>query len=133
MKHDSFPDYADHARRHDPCRTAGNDPTKEQNSMVDPGTDISEDLKSLNDGVFVRDGEDYVVGARRYGYHPDTGTVYPKSGPGIVSMSRPQHQLLKKLNSGGFEDAMQFAKHLPGLDAIQTEEVISLWRKSPFS
>lgn len=97
--------------------------------MVDPDADIAPDLKALNEGKFTRDGEDYVVGSRRYGYHPDTGTVFPKSGPGIVDMSRAQHQLLKKLNSGSFDDAMKFAKHLPGLDTKTTNEVLTLWRK----
>lgn len=97
--------------------------------MVDPDTDIGPDLKALNDGAFLRDGEDFVVGERRYGYHPDTGTVFPKSGPGIVSMNRAQHQLLKKLNSGSLQDAMQFAKYLPGLDDAKVKDVLSLWRK----
>ena len=97
--------------------------------MVDPDTDIGPDLKALNGGAFARDGEDYIVGPRRYGYHPDTGTVFPKSGPGIVNMDRAQHQLLKKLNSGSLEDAMQFAKHLPGLDDEKVKKVLSLWRK----
>ena len=43
-------------------------------------------------------------------------------------MSRAQHQLLKKLNSGSVDDAMTFAKHVPGLDTT-TNEVLSLWRK----
>lgn len=97
--------------------------------MVDPDTDIGPDLKALNDGKFVREGEDYLVGVRRYGYHPDTGTVFPKSGPGIVNMDRAQHQLLKKLNSGSLQDAIQFAKHLPGLDDAKVKDVLSLWRK----
>lgn len=117
------------ARRHDPCKTAGNDPTKEQNPKVDPDVDIGSDLNSLNEGRFLRDGEDYIVGERRYGYHPDTGTVFPKAGRGIVNMDRAQHQLLKTLNSGSLEDAMQFAKHLPGLSDAKVKDVLSLWRK----
>lgn len=35
-------------------------------------------LKALNDGKFSRDGEDYVVGSRHYGYHPDTGSYHLK-------------------------------------------------------
>jgi hypothetical protein len=117
------------ARRHNPCKTKGNDPTKGENSMIDPDTDISGDLKALESGSFTRKGEDYIVGGRTYGMHPDTGTVYPKSGPGIVKVDRAQHQLLKKLNSGSYDDAMKFAKNMPGLDQKKVDDVLKLWKK----
>lgn len=116
------------ARRHDPCKTKGKDRTKDKNSMVDPDTDISDDLKALESGDFTRKGEDYVVGGRTYGVE-ESGTVYPKSGPGIVKVDRAQHQLLKRLNSASYDDAMKFAKNMPGLDQKKVSEVLKLWKK----
>lgn len=116
-------------RRHNPCKTRGKDPTKEANTMLDPDVDISSDLDALNRGDFTREGEDYIVGQRRYGYHPDTGTVFPKTGPGTIQVSRAQHQLLKQLNSNSYEAAMKFAKHFPGLDQKDIEQVLEIWEK----
>lgn len=117
------------AKRHNPCKTSGKDPTKSNNSMIEPDVDISSDIKAFNSGDFIRKGEDYIVGKRIYGMHPDTGSVFPKSGLGIVSVSRAQHQLLKALNSGSYANAMLFAKNNPGLTKEQIETVLQLWSK----
>lgn len=116
-------------RRHDPCKTKGSDQTKEENSMFDPDVDVSGDIPAMNAGNFTRAGEDIVVNGRTYGWHPETGTTYPKSGPGIVKMDRAQHQLLKQLNTAPFENAMKFAKNMPGLDPKKIEAVMKLWKK----
>ncbi|MCP4695934.1 MAG: hypothetical protein GY862_03650 [Gammaproteobacteria bacterium] len=116
-------------KRHNPCKTRGKDPTKDENTMIDPDIDITPDLDALKKGDFVREGEDCIVGKRRYGYHPDIGTVYPKSGPGFVTVDRAQHQLFKQLNSGSFEDAMKFAKNKPGLTQEKIDRVLTIWRK----
>ncbi|WP_133512551.1 type II toxin-antitoxin system Phd/YefM family antitoxin [Candidatus Thiosymbion oneisti] len=71
----------------------------------------------------------YIVGDRRYGYRPDTGTLYPKSGPGMVDIDRPQHQFLKKLNSVSQKEAMKFAKNTPGLDQKKIDQVLEIWRR----
>jgi hypothetical protein len=118
-------------RRHDPCKTKGNDPTKDQNSMLDPAVDVAADMAEMNAGNFTRAGEDIVVNGRTYGWHPDTGVTFPKSGPGVVQLDRNQHQFIKMLNSGSMEDAMKFANNKPGL-AGQTDKinaVLNLWKK----
>lgn len=117
------------ARRHDPCKTAGNDPTKAENSMMDPDVDVTADISAINRGDFVRNSPDLVVGQRTYGYHPETGTLYPKSGPGIIPMGREQHQFLKQLNSGTYENALKFAKNMPNMDQNKIEQVLKVWRK----
>lgn len=97
--------------------------------MTDPDLDIGPDIDKINAGDFIQEGEDYIVGERRYGMHPDTGTVFPKSGPGLVNVDRAQHKLLKQLNSGTFDDAMNFAKHAPGLDQAKIDQVLEIWKK----
>jgi len=116
-------------KRHDPCKTKGKDRTKSENTVIDPDVDISSDIDALNSGNFIRKGEDYVVGKRIYGMHPDTGRIFPKSGPGFIDIDRAQHQLLKELNSGAYENAMKFAKNKPGLTQEKIDEILKLWRK----
>lgn len=97
--------------------------------MIDPDLDIGPDLDALARGDFVRDGEDLVVGNRRYGHHPDTGSVYPKSGPGIVQMDRAQYKLLKQLNDYPVDKALAWAKQVPGLDDHKIRHTLELWKK----
>ncbi len=97
--------------------------------MIEPGTDISADINSLSSGEFIRKGEDYIVGKRVYGMHPDTGVVFPKSGPGFVNVDRAQHQLFKLLNSVPYENAMKFARNKPGLTQDKIDAVLKLWEK----
>jgi hypothetical protein len=117
------------SKRHDPCKTSGSDPTKEQNSMADPSINMADDVAAMNAGNFTRAGEDIVVNGRTYGWHPETGTTFPKSGPGIVQMDRGQHQLLKQLNSQPLANAMKFAEKFPGLTKDKVDAVMKLWSK----
>ena len=97
--------------------------------MLDPDVSSADDMAAMNAGNFVQKGEDIVVNGRTYGMHGDTGTIFPKSGPGIHQMDRGQHQLLKQLNGQPFDKAMKFAEHFPGLDDAKVEKVLQLWRK----
>ncbi len=97
--------------------------------MLDPEVDLAADMAEMASGNYRMVGEDLIVNGRTYGYHAETGTVFPKHGPGIKQFSRMQHHFIKKLNAVNFEDAMKFAQHLPGLDEVQVEEVLELWRK----
>ncbi|WP_437838186.1 PAAR-like domain-containing protein [Sorangium sp. So ce1153] len=123
------PDFGKPNRRHDPCKTKGKDPTKEQNSMLDPDVDVKADFDKIGKGDFVKQGDNIIVNGRTYGYHADTGTTYPISGPGVVDMDRAQHQLLKQLNSKSLDDAMKFAANFPGLDEAKIKQVLELWKK----
>lgn len=97
--------------------------------MLDPDVNAADDIAAMNTGNFSKAGDDIVVNGRTYGQHADTGTVYPKSGPGVHQVDRAQHQLLKQLNSQSFENAMKFADNFPGLDRAKVDQVLSIWRK----
>jgi hypothetical protein len=119
-------------RRHDPCRTKGGDPTKERNSMIDPDYKdaINRDLDDIIAGKVQKTGETWNVNGRSYGMH--NGSLHPVSGPGIVDLSRPQHQLIQQLNGNSLENARKFGdamkrKGIMDQDAIDT--VMELWRK----
>ncbi len=97
--------------------------------MLDPDVDVAGDLDAMKSGNFTRSGNDIMVNGRTYEMHGETGTIFPKSGPGVVQMDRGQHQFLKMLNSGSLENAMKFANNFPGLDPDKVEEVLELWKK----
>ncbi len=119
-------------RRHDPCKTKGGDPTKERNSMIDPDhrQAINSDLDNIIAGKVPKAGETWTVGGRSYGMH--NGSLHPVSGPGIVDLSRPQHQLIQQLNGNTPEKAQKFAEAMKNkgiMDQKAIDTVMELWRK----
>jgi hypothetical protein len=121
-----------HNRRHDICKTKGKDRTKKENTMIDPdyAEAINQDLSLLKDGKYIRDGENFIVGERIYGAHIENGmgTVYPKSGPGLVQMDRAQHSFIKMLNNKGEAEAIYWADKQQ-LSQKKLDEVLKLWKK----
>lgn len=97
--------------------------------MYDSTVDVAGDMADLNAGNFTPAGDDFIVNGRTYGWHPDTGTTFPKSGPGIHQFDRAEHQFLRTLNTRGLEAARQFGRNLPGLSEESMERVISLWNQ----
>lgn len=95
--------------------------------MLDPDLNPADDVAAMNSGNFTRSGEDIIVNGRTYGMHGDTGTVFPKSGPGIHNVDRAQHQLLKQLGTQTYDNAMKFARNFPGLDDAKAKQVLDIW------
>lgn len=122
-------------RRHDPCRVKPNDPTKENNSMIDPdhADQVGQDIQDIIGGKVPKQGEDWAINGRTYSQH--NGSVFPKSGPGIVQLpNRMQHQLLGQLNTNSYSNAMKFADNLIAKGLMTEEEfkqVMDLWKKCP--
>jgi hypothetical protein len=73
-------------------------PSKQNNTIVLPGTDVAKDLEDIAAGRAKWDGDinSYQVNGRSYGVE-STGTVYPISGPGLVNLSRSEYKILKQL------------------------------------
>lgn len=94
--------------------------------MFEPSVDVAGDMAQLNAGNFTKAGEDLIVNGRTYGWHPDTGTTFPKSGPGIVSVDRAEHKFLKELNSKGLEGARKFGENT--LSSDKMKRVLDLWK-----
>ena len=118
-------------RRHDPCKTKGNDPTKEKNSMIDPdhADDVAKDIDNIIDGNVPKTGENWTVNGRTYGQHD--GALHPVSGPGITPLNRMQHQVVKQMNTdpvngGKFADAL---KNKGILSEKEIDEAMELWKK----
>lgn len=97
--------------------------------MFDPSVDVSGDIAAMNAGNFTRVGEDIIVNGRTYGWHPNTGVTFPKSGPGIVPLNRLEHGLIKNLNSDGLNAAINQARRTPGLTQEMIDKVLDLWGK----
>ena len=86
-------------------------PTKDKNTIVLPGTDVSADLADISSGraTWVAEDNRYEVDGRTYGVE-STGTVFPVSGPGFVNLSRTEYKVLKQLiGSDGDVSAAQDA------------------------
>jgi hypothetical protein len=83
----------------------------------------------MNAGNFTRAGEDIIVNGRTYGWHPDTGVTFPKSGAGIVQLNRVEHGLIMNLNSNGLESATVQARRTPGMTQAMIDKVVDLWGK----
>jgi hypothetical protein len=73
-------------------------PTKDKNTIVLPGTDVSADLADISAGrgTWIAESSRYEVNGRTYGVE-STGTVFPVSGPGFVNLSRTEYKVLKQL------------------------------------
>lgn len=119
-------------RRHDPCRTKGKDPTKENNTVWDPeiASDVRNDINQIKGGNIPRQSGSYTVNGRTYGTHGKA--LFPQSGSGFVNLNRFEHQFLKQLNSVGYDGGMKFASNLRQKGLMSQEEinrVLELWRK----
>jgi hypothetical protein len=84
--------------RHNLNSIRPNSPSKQNNTVVLPGTDVAKDLEDIAAGRAKWDGDinSYQVNGRSYGVE-STGTVYPISGPGFVNLSRSEYKILKQL------------------------------------
>ena len=122
-------------RRHDPCRTRGNDPTKTNNSMIDPDRkpEIDAEIDEIIAGNVEKVGEHWIApSGRRYGRHNDA--LHPVDGPGIVDFTRPQHQLIKELNNKGLDGSARMMERFQELGMLtpeQVEQVTEIWRRCP--
>lgn len=118
-------------RRHDPCRTRNNDPTKENNTVWDPeiSGDVRREIDMIKRGQVPRSGNSYTVNGRTYGLHGKS--LFPQSGTGFTNLNRPQHQLLKALNTNP-QNAMRMAEALRSkgiLTQAQIDQVLEIQRK----
>lgn len=103
--------------------------------MVDPDhrAEVDAEINKILAGNIERTGEYWVApSGRRYGQHNDS--LHPVDGPGVVSLSRMQHQVAKELNNKGLDGAgrmMDALRERGILSSEQIEEVLELCRKCP--
>lgn len=119
-------------RRHDPCRTRGGDQTKAQNTMWDPDYElmVRGEVDAIQTGKVPKVNGTWTINGRTYGMHGKS--LHPISGPGFTNLSRMQHQVVKMLNSKGYEGGAEFAKNLMErglLSQDELDEVLHIWRK----
>ena len=94
--------------RHDPCkmREGGMSRGDGKNTMIDPDSKaaIDQDISNIVAGKVSPKGDNFHVNGRTYGFHSDKtssnyGTIFPRSGPGLVDLDRAQTKYLGMLNS----------------------------------
>ncbi|MFZ6760928.1 polymorphic toxin-type HINT domain-containing protein [Undibacterium sp. Ji50W] len=75
------------------------------------GVDIEGDIQAINngEGILQPDGKILTPSGRIYGTHPDSSTIYPVDGPGLVNLSQAEFAIYKEmLKSGGLQgDALR--------------------------
>lgn len=119
-------------RRHDPCRTKKNDPTKDNNTVWDPEIEqqVRNEIGKIQRGEVPKVNGDWTINGRTYGRH--NNSIFPKNGTGFTNLSRMEHQFLKQLNGKSYADAMKAAENLKAkgiLTQEQIDKVLELWKK----
>ncbi|HEX8434709.1 hypothetical protein [Archangium sp.] len=99
---------------------------KEKNSVVEPGL-IAEDMKVIEAGLALVEGDRLTVNGRTYGIEPG-GTLFPIEGPGIHTLSRSEFKALGVLNEfgDGTERATKIFAHDPALTPEAVERARSI-------
>jgi hypothetical protein len=87
------------ARRHDLNGVRQKTVAKEWNTVVEPGVDVAGDVRAINEGRAVRNGDTYQVNGRTYGHHD--GVLYPMDGPGFHRLDRAAFKALGVYNEFG--------------------------------
>ena len=94
---------------------AGSGLVKERNTVILRGNEdlVREDIEAIAKGraKLLPDGNTYEINGRQYGIE-DTGTVFPKSGPGLVDMDRIEYAALKEIvrNKGDLGKSQQLQR-----------------------
>jgi hypothetical protein len=120
-------------RRHDPCKTKSGDFTKDKNSMVDPdhAGAVGKEIDDIIAGGLEKQGEFWTAASgRRYSSHDNT--LFPVDGPGIKSVDRMQHQLIKELNTKGLDGTQKMIDALKAKGILSEEKIkdaVNLWKK----
>jgi hypothetical protein len=87
------------ARRHDLLGVRQGTVAKDWNTVVEPGIDVAGDVRAINEGQAVREGDMYRINGRTYGHHD--GTLYPIDGPGFHRLDRGAFKALGVYNEHG--------------------------------
>ncbi|MFV8187857.1 Flp family type IVb pilin [Streptomyces sp. AF1B] len=94
---------------------AGSGQVKERNTVILRGSEdaVRSDIEAIAKGraKLLPDGNTYEINGRRYGIE-ESGTVFPKSGPGLVDMDRIEYAALKEIvrNKGDLSKSQQLQR-----------------------
>lgn len=119
------------SRRHTLSSITQKSVAKERNSVFDPSVDVAADVRAINAGKATRVGDDFVISGRTYGQHD--GTLYPKSGPGIYPLSRPQFKALGVYNKFGRTARAEEILDKMGISAADREAAARVWATAQIS
>ena len=120
--------------RHDPDGIAARGKSRkgDRNTMIEPWVDVRADIDAINRGEAIVDRERATawIHGRLWGFHTDTGTAYPISGTGFISLTQAQHSALRMI--AGYthlnEDAERELRMRPSLTDEDREIVRYVWR-----
>ncbi len=87
------------ARRHRAADVRMKTVAKADNTVIEPGVDVTADIAAIRSGQVPRVRGQYTVNGRTYGEHG--GTLFPISGRGFHYLTRPQFKALGVYNEFG--------------------------------
>lgn len=106
-------------------------PTKEKNTVILPGTEVTTDLADITAGraTWIAESNRYEVNGRSYVVE-STGTVFPVSGPGFAYLSRPEYKVLKQLIGayGDIAAARDALRRDPSIGAADWRAALAVFR-----
>ncbi|WP_112141140.1 hypothetical protein [Glycomyces dulcitolivorans] len=107
-------------KRHNLNQIRPNNPAKNENTIVLPGTDVAGDIADIKAGnaTWNPDTQRYEVNGRIYGMEMPSGTLFPVSGDGFVNLNRAEYQVLKEMmgTNGDLDQARQNISRNPYLN-----------------
>jgi hypothetical protein len=71
-----------------------------RNTVIEPWVDVDADIRAILEGNSIRSGADYIVGGRVYGVE-ESGTLFPRRGPGFIELDRASYKALGVYNVHG--------------------------------
>ncbi len=98
-------------------------PRKPENSVVLPHVDVRAGVGAINLGQAERVGNDFKINGRMYGMESN-GTLFPRSGDGIVQMDRGSYWALQTMIQFG-DDPERLALQMTRQGIGQTEQSLA--------
>jgi hypothetical protein len=112
--------------RHDLNRIGKGAPSKAENTVAIPPTNMANDVAAINAGnaTFDPNEQTYTVMGRRYKIKSN-GTMYPLDGPGLVNLSRAEFNALKVMvrHKGDLDTAWEAIRRDPRMSRSTFDSV----------
>lgn len=99
-------------------------------SVMEPWVDIGADTRAINDGLAVREGNEFRVHGRVYGAkvaRPGS-RLYPISGDGIHELTRNEFKALGVYNDLGISPRVELIIARMGVSITEQYRVRALWQ-----
>ncbi len=113
------------AQRHYASKVTQKTLVKENNTVIEPWVDVAGDVNAINAGNAIKDGQNFIINGRTYGYHDNT--LYPISGEGFHLLDRGAFKALGVYNNfGNTQKATQILDNM-GMSEEARAAALRVW------